>query len=78
MNQKVTQVGFIGLGRMGKPMAVNIVHVGFALTVCDSRPEPVRELAALGARMPDRPRKSPKARTSSPPLSWTMLKSKAW
>ena len=50
MNQRVTQVGFIGLGRMGKPMAVNILRAGFPLTVYDSRQEPVGELAALGAR----------------------------
>jgi 3-hydroxyisobutyrate dehydrogenase-like beta-hydroxyacid dehydrogenase len=50
MIQRVTQVGFIGLGRMGKPMAVNILRAGFSLTVYDSRQEPVGELAALGAR----------------------------
>ncbi|MBM3344959.1 MAG: NAD(P)-dependent oxidoreductase [Betaproteobacteria bacterium] len=45
-----TRVGFIGLGNIGKPMAVNVAHGGFDLMVHDLRPEPVRELAALGAK----------------------------
>ncbi|MGH7872937.1 MAG: NAD(P)-dependent oxidoreductase [Candidatus Binatia bacterium] len=56
MNQRITQVGFIGLGRMGKPMAVNILRAGFPLTVYDSRREPVGELAALGARAAGSPK----------------------
>ena len=56
MNQRVTQVGFIGLGRMGKPMAINILRAGFPLTVYDSRQEPVGELAALGARAAGSPK----------------------
>jgi 3-hydroxyisobutyrate dehydrogenase-like beta-hydroxyacid dehydrogenase len=50
MNQKITQVGFIGLGRMGKPMAINILRTGFDLAVYDARAEPVKVLADLGAR----------------------------
>jgi 2-hydroxy-3-oxopropionate reductase len=38
---------------MGKPMALNILRAGFALTVYDLRQEPVRELAAMGARAAD-------------------------
>src|SRR5690349_21062362 len=46
-----TRVGFIGLGNMGKPMAVNIAKSGgFDLMVYDLRPEPMQELAALGAK----------------------------
>ena len=37
MNDKITEVGFIGLGRMGKPMAINILNAGFGLTVFDSK-----------------------------------------
>ena len=51
-----TRVGFIGLGTMGQPFAVNIVQAGFDLTVCDLRPEPVAELVALGARAAATPR----------------------
>jgi 2-hydroxy-3-oxopropionate reductase len=45
-----TRVGFIGLGNMGKHMAVNIAKAGFDLMVYDLRPEPMRELTALGAK----------------------------
>ena len=45
-----TRVGFIGLGNMGKPIAVNLAKAGFDLMVYDLRPEPMRELAALGAK----------------------------
>ena len=32
----ITQVGFIGLGNMGSPMAAHLVDAGFALTVSDA------------------------------------------
>lgn len=44
-----TDLGFIGLGAMGKPMAANLLKKGFSLTVYDLRPEPMDELSALGA-----------------------------
>ena len=34
----ITQVGFIGLGNMGSPMAAHLVDAGFALTVSDAAP----------------------------------------
>jgi 3-hydroxyisobutyrate dehydrogenase len=34
----LTQVGFIGLGNMGSPMAAHLVDAGFALTVSDAAP----------------------------------------
>ncbi len=43
-------VGFIGLGRMGRPMASNLCRKGFSLIVHDLNREPVRELERLGAR----------------------------
>jgi len=45
----MTTVGFIGLGRMGKPMASNLQKKGFSLRVHDVRNEPVADLVALGA-----------------------------
>jgi 2-hydroxy-3-oxopropionate reductase len=45
-----TRVGFIGLGNMGKPMAINVAKAGFDLMVYDLRREPMNELAALGAK----------------------------
>jgi 3-hydroxyisobutyrate dehydrogenase-like beta-hydroxyacid dehydrogenase len=44
------RVGFIGLGNIGKPMAINIAKAGFDLMVYDLRAEPMRELTALGAK----------------------------
>lgn len=50
------RVGFIGLGNIGKPMALNLARAGFALTVFDVRPEPLRELEAAGAQIARSPR----------------------
>jgi 4-hydroxybutyrate dehydrogenase/sulfolactaldehyde 3-reductase len=44
------KIGFIGLGRMGRPMASNLRKKGFELVVYDVNPEPVRVLESLGAR----------------------------
>ncbi len=51
-----TRVGFIGLGNIGKPMAVNVATAGFDLMVYDVRGEPLTELAALGATIAHSPR----------------------
>jgi 4-hydroxybutyrate dehydrogenase/sulfolactaldehyde 3-reductase len=45
------QVGFIGLGNMGRPMAANLCRKGFTLVVHDVNPAPVQTLAGLGARI---------------------------
>ena len=45
------KVGFIGLGSIGKPMAKNILKKGFDLRVFDIRPEPMKELEAMGAKV---------------------------
>jgi 3-hydroxyisobutyrate dehydrogenase-like beta-hydroxyacid dehydrogenase len=50
------RIGFIGLGNMGKPMAVNLAKAGFPLTVLDLDPQPVAELEALGAHAARHPR----------------------
>ena len=42
----ITQVGFIGLGNMGSPMAAHLVDAGFALTVSDAAPEVTRRFVA--------------------------------
>jgi 3-hydroxyisobutyrate dehydrogenase-like beta-hydroxyacid dehydrogenase len=47
------RIGFIGLGNMGKPMAINLARAGFELTVYDVRAEPLAELAELGAHVAD-------------------------
>jgi len=52
----MVKVGFIGLGRIGKPIAVNIVDADYDLAVFDLRDEPVKELARLGAKPARSPR----------------------
>jgi 3-hydroxyisobutyrate dehydrogenase-like beta-hydroxyacid dehydrogenase len=42
-------VGFIGLGKMGKPMAINLMRRGFSLTVHNRSRAVVDELASMGA-----------------------------
>ncbi len=46
-------VGFIGLGRMGKPMAANLSRKGFDLVVYDVSSKAVEALRAVGARSAD-------------------------
>lgn len=46
--QKV--IGFVGLGNMGKGMAVNLARAGVDLRVYDLDPRSVAELVALGAK----------------------------
>lgn len=43
------KIGFIGLGRMGKPMAANLRKKGFELVVLDINAAAVNELVSLGA-----------------------------
>ena len=45
------KVGFVGLGMQGKYMAINLAQAGYDLMVYDTRPEPLRELAAVGAKV---------------------------
>ena len=47
----MAQVGFIGLGIMGKPMARNLINAGYSLVVHDHKAAPMEELAAEGAGM---------------------------
>ncbi len=44
-------VGFIGLGVMGRPMAAHLLKAGYALHVWARRPESGAPLAAAGARV---------------------------
>lgn len=47
---KIEKVGFIGLGKMGAPIAHNLLKAGFDLTVYDRAPERINLLVAQGAR----------------------------
>jgi 2-hydroxy-3-oxopropionate reductase len=44
------KIGFIGLGIMGKPMALNLLKAGYELVVFDVVPERMEELVKAGAR----------------------------
>ena len=50
-----TKVGFIGLGEMGKWMALNLVKAGYPLDVYDINPDPAKELAGSGATIAQDP-----------------------
>jgi 2-hydroxy-3-oxopropionate reductase len=45
-----TTIGFVGLGLMGKPMALNLVKAGYSLVVHNRSRGPVDALVAAGAR----------------------------
>lgn len=49
------KVGFIGLGRMGLPMALNLSKAGYALTVYNRTKERAAPLAEAGATVVDSP-----------------------
>ncbi len=49
------RLGYIGLGNMGKPMAMNLLNKGHSLTVFDMRQDTAEELLAKGARWADSP-----------------------
>jgi len=51
------QLGFIGTGTMGNPMARCLLEAGHALTVYDVRREATANLCALGAHWADNPRR---------------------
>ena len=48
-------IGFIGLGNMGQPMARRLIEAGHRLTIFDTRPEATAALAALGASIASSP-----------------------
>jgi 3-hydroxyisobutyrate dehydrogenase-like beta-hydroxyacid dehydrogenase len=43
-------IGFVGLGQMGQPMALNLLRAGFELRVFDLREERLAPLVARGAK----------------------------
>ena len=46
----VKEIGFIGVGTMGSPIAANLAAAGFALTVYNRNPDRAAPLVARGAR----------------------------
>ena len=49
------RLGFIGLGVMGRPMALNLLRAGYSLTVHSRSRPPVDDLVAAGATSADSP-----------------------
>jgi 2-hydroxymethylglutarate dehydrogenase len=45
-----TSVGFVGLGNMGNPMALNVLKNGYALTVFDLNPKAMQNVVEAGAK----------------------------
>lgn len=45
----VQKIGFVGLGRMGSPMALNLVRAGYPVTVYNRTPEKTKPLVEAGA-----------------------------
>ena len=62
-------IGFVGLGRMGRPMASNLCRKGFPLAVFDVRRDPMTDLERLGAR----PAKGPADLAAASEAVLTML-----
>jgi 3-hydroxyisobutyrate dehydrogenase-like beta-hydroxyacid dehydrogenase len=54
--EKSMKVGFIGIGKMGKPMSRHILEAGFELTVHDLRKEAAVTLLEQGAAWADSPK----------------------
>ena len=65
----MTDVGFIGLGTMGGPMALNVLKKGHRLTVFDISDKAVAALTAAGAKAAP----SPKAVAAASEVIITMV-----
>jgi len=56
MSEKQTRIGFIGLGIMGKPMALNLQRAGYPLVVYNRTPGKTGELVEGGAEEAEDPK----------------------
>ncbi len=52
----LTKVGFIGLGLMGRSMAINLIRAGYSLTVWNRTKSKMNELIQIGAKPADSPK----------------------
>lgn len=53
------RLGLIGIGNMGKPMAVNLLKANHQLAIYDLNPKPLEELAKMGAVVKVKPSEIP-------------------
>lgn len=67
----MVKIGFIGLGVMGSPMALNLLKAKYNLIVCDVFPEKIAELVDKGANKAS----SPKEAAAQSDIVLTMLPS---
>ena len=44
------RIGFIGIGAMGKPMAMNLLKAGYEMYVCDPNIEATKEMKDEGIK----------------------------
>ncbi len=58
----LSNIGFLGLGTVGKHMAANLLKGNYDLTVYDSDPSMVAELVKLGAKAAGSPREAAKGK----------------
>ncbi len=65
----MTRIGFLGLGIMGKAMALNLVKAGFEVTVWNRNPSKCAELVEQGAKQAD----SPKELAANCDISFAMV-----
>ncbi len=66
------QIGFIGLGRMGKAMVLNLVEKGVEVVAWNRSPAPVDEMAKAGA-IAARSLDELVAKLESPRIIWVMV-----
>jgi len=55
LNPAAKRIGLIGLGLMGRPMGMNLLKAGYALTVWNRTPSRADELVAAGAKLAQSP-----------------------
>lgn len=65
------QIGFVGLGKMGAPMAHRLIERGYQVSLFDINPSPVRMLAKAGGK----PARSPADVASQAEIVFTSLPS---
>src|SRR5690242_21930052 len=53
--ETIMEIGFIGLGNMGQPMARRLIEAGHKLVIYDIKNDVVAPLLALGARLASSP-----------------------
>jgi 3-hydroxyisobutyrate dehydrogenase len=63
------RIGFIGLGIMGRPMCINLLKAGFAVTVYNRTASKLQDVVSSGAR----PAESPKAVAEQSDVIITMI-----